>query len=62
MPTDYHHGVRVVEITNGARPIRTIETAIIGTVVTGEDADAAYFPVNRPVLITDVVLPFCFAA
>lgn len=54
MPTDYHHGVRVIEITNGARPIRTITTAVIGFVATAEDADAATFPLNRPVLITDV--------
>lgn len=54
MPTDYHHGVRVVEITDGARPIRTIETAIIGFVATGADADAATFPLNRPVLVTDI--------
>lgn len=55
MPTDYHHGVRVIEITNGARPIRTITTAVIGFVATGNDADPTAFPLNRPVLITDVV-------
>lgn len=54
MATDYHHGVRVIEITNGARPIRTITTAVIGFVATADDADAATFPLNRPVLITDV--------
>lgn len=54
MPTDYHHGVRVVEITNGARPIRTIETAVIGFVATGNDADPDYFPLDRPKLVTDV--------
>ncbi|WP_372395143.1 phage tail sheath protein (plasmid) [Azospirillum sp. HJ39] len=54
MATDYHHGVRVIEITNGARPIRTITTAVVGFVATADDADAATFPLNRPVLITDV--------
>lgn len=54
MTTDYHHGVRVIEITEGARPIRTIETAVVGFVATATDADAAAFPLNRPVLITDV--------
>lgn len=54
MPTDYHHGVRVVELSDGRRPIRTIETAIIGLVATAADADAAFFPLNTPVLITDV--------
>ncbi|WP_395459834.1 phage tail sheath protein (plasmid) [Azospirillum melinis] len=54
MPTDYHHGVRVIEITNGARPIRTITTAVVGFVATADDADASTFPLDRPVLITDV--------
>lgn len=50
----YHHGVRVVEITEGTRPIRTIATAIIGLVAIAADADAATFPLNTPVLVTDV--------
>lgn len=54
MPTDYHHGVRVFEITDGVRPIRTIESGVIGAVVTGPGADAATFPLNRPVLSTDI--------
>ena len=52
MPSDYHHGVRVVEINEGTRPIRTIETAIPGIVCTAEDADATVFPLNKPVLLT----------
>jgi len=55
MATDYHHGVRVVEINEGSRPIRTVATAVIGLVCTAEDADAAAFPLNKPVLITDVL-------
>ena len=51
---DYHHGVRVVEISEGARPIRTIATAIIGLVATATDADEEMFPLNRPVLLTNV--------
>ncbi|MBB4268108.1 phage tail sheath protein [Roseospira visakhapatnamensis] len=54
MATDYHHGVRVVELTDVVRPIRTVETAVIGLVATAADADAATFPENRPALITDV--------
>ena len=50
----YHHGVRVVEITGGSRPIRTISTAIIGLVATASDADASAFPLNTPVLVTNV--------
>lgn len=39
--TDYHHGVRVLEINEGTRPIRTIQTAIIGLVGTAPDAETA---------------------
>lgn len=51
---DYLHGVRVLEISEDTRPIRTIPTAVIGMVCTGSDADAAFFPLNTPVLITNV--------
>jgi hypothetical protein len=54
MPTDYHHGVRVLEINEGTRTIHTISTAVIGLVAIAEDADAAFFPEDTPVLITDV--------
>lgn len=54
MATDYHHGVRVIEVSDGTRPIRTIETAVVGFVATAEDADATAFPLDRPVLVTDV--------
>jgi phage tail sheath protein FI len=54
MATDYHHGVRVLEVTDGGRTITTISTAVIGLVATGEDADQAMFPINTPVLVTDV--------
>ena len=54
MPTDYHHGVRVTEISDGVRTIRTVSTAIIGMVCTAPDADETAFPLNEPVLITNV--------
>lgn len=54
MPSDYHHGVRVFELSEGRRPIRTIETAVIGLVATAADADAAAFPLNTATLVTDV--------
>lgn len=54
MPTSYHHGVRVLEINEGTRPIRTVSTAIIGIVCTATDADADFFPLNKPVLVTNV--------
>ncbi|UJD78915.1 phage tail sheath protein [Serratia rubidaea] len=52
---DYHHGVRVLEINEGTRVISTVSTAVIGMVCTAEDADASVFPLNQPVLITDVL-------
>lgn len=52
--TDYHHGVKVLEINEGTRPIRTVSTAVIGLVATASDADAQFFPENTPVLITNV--------
>ena len=54
MANDYHHGVRVIEINEGSRSIRTVSTAVIGIVCTGDDADATHFPLNTPVLITNV--------
>jgi phage tail sheath protein FI len=53
---DYHHGVRVVEINDGTRVISTVSTAIVGMVCTAEDADASVFPLDTPVLITDVLV------
>ncbi|CFQ68697.1 phage tail sheath monomer [Yersinia similis] len=53
--SDYHHGARVIEINDGTRVISTVSTAIIGMVCTSDDADAATFPLNTPVLITNVL-------
>ncbi|NRO98128.1 phage tail protein [Paraburkholderia sp. NMBU_R16] len=55
MPQDYHHGVRVLEINEGTRPIRTVSTAVVGLICTGEDADTSAFPLDTPVLLTNVV-------
>lgn len=55
MADSYHHGVRVVEINEGTRPIRTVSTAVVGMVCTSSDADPTIFPYNRPVLLTDVL-------
>ena len=55
MADDYHHGVRVTEINEGTRTISTVSTAIVGMVCTADDADAAIFPLNTPVLLTDVL-------
>lgn len=50
----YHHGVRVVETDDGTRPIRTVSTAVVGFVATAEDADPLTFPLNTPVLATNI--------
>lgn len=52
--SDYHHGVRVIEIDGGTRPIRTVATSIIGLVATANDADEEMFPLDRPVLVTNI--------
>ena len=55
MATDsYHHGVRVHELNEGTRPIRTVSTAVIGLIATGSDADATAFPLDKTVLITNI--------
>lgn len=51
---DFLHGVRVIEETTGVRPIRTIATAVIGIVATADDANADMFPLDEPVLLTNV--------
>ncbi len=51
MPEQFLHGVEVVEIDNGPRPIRTVKSSIVGIVGTAPDADATAFPLNTPVLV-----------
>lgn len=49
----FHHGIRVVEVNEGIRPIRTAATSIIGIIATAQDADEEAFPLNTPVLLTN---------
>ena len=42
----YHHGARVIEVSEGARPIRTANSAVIGVVITAPKG-----PINTPTLI-----------
>ncbi len=51
MPEQFLHGVEVVEIDNGPRPIRTVRSSVIGVIGTAPDADPEKFPFNHPVLI-----------
>ena len=43
-----HHGIRVIEINDGTRPISTIATAVLGLVATADDADETAFPPSTP--------------
>lgn len=54
MATDYHHGARTIEINEGSRLPTTVSSAVIGAVCTANDADPAVFPLNTPVLLTDI--------
>lgn len=47
----YLHGVEVLEIDSGPRPIQTIRTSVIGLCGTAPDADADAFPLNTPVMV-----------
>lgn len=51
MPEQFLHGVEVVEIDAGPRPIQTVRSAVIGIIGTAPRADADAFPLNTPVLI-----------
>jgi len=53
MATAFHHGITVTESKTTSRLIATIATACIGLVVTAPAADAAAFPLDRPVLIDE---------
>ena len=50
----YHHGVRVSEVNTGTTTLRIVSTAVIGLVATGPDADPLKFPLDKPVLFTNV--------
>lgn len=45
------HGVEVLDIDGGARPIQTVRSSVIGLVGTAPSADPVAFPLNTPVLI-----------
>jgi len=50
----YYHGIKVTEINEGARAITAVASSVIGLVAIAADADAEAFPLNEPVLISDV--------
>lgn len=50
--TTFLHGVEVLELDTGIRPIRTVRSAVIGLVGTAPDADFNKWPANTPVMVT----------
>ncbi|TSE33407.1 phage tail sheath subtilisin-like domain-containing protein [Tepidimonas taiwanensis] len=52
MSEAFHHGVEVVEIDNGVRPIQTARSSVIGIVGTAPAASDASVPLNTPILLT----------
>ncbi|MGB1035531.1 MAG: phage tail sheath subtilisin-like domain-containing protein, partial [Primorskyibacter sp.] len=51
MPQQFLHGVEVIQVDDGIRPIRIVKSSVIGIVGTAPDAVAADFPLNTPILI-----------
>lgn len=51
MTTTFLHGVEVLQIDSGVRPIQTVRSSVIGVIGTAPDASATDFPLNTPVLI-----------
>ncbi len=51
MTEQFLHGVNVIEVTSGARSVRTAKSSVIGVIGTAPDADGQKFPLNKPVLI-----------
>lgn len=48
------HGVKIIEVSAGATTLAVAATAIWGIVATAAQADAEVFPLNKPVLVTDI--------
>lgn len=51
MAASFLHGVEMLELDTGIRPIKTVRSSVIGLIGTAPDADAIAFPLNTPVLI-----------
>ena len=55
MADSFLHGVQILEVTSGARPIATVSSSVIGVIGTAPLADVLAFPLNTPVLVTNRV-------
>lgn len=52
MSEQFLHGVQVVEILDGSRPIQTVRSSVVGIIGTAPEADATKFPLNTPIALT----------
>lgn len=52
MALDFLHGIEVIEVSDGIRPIQTVKSSVIGLIGTAPDADEDIFPLDTPVLIS----------
>jgi len=50
----FKHGITLTEVTDGVRTLTAVSTSVIGLIAIAEDADANVFPLDTPVLITDI--------
>ncbi len=50
----HHHGLRFATVSTARAAFRVVATSVIGLVAVASDADAAVFPLNEPVVITDL--------
>ena len=52
MPEQFLHGIEIVRIDDGVRPIETVKSSVIGLVGTAPEANDERFPLDTPVLVT----------
>ncbi|WP_372069786.1 phage tail sheath subtilisin-like domain-containing protein (plasmid) [Tistrella mobilis] len=53
MATTFLHGVEVLEVDDGIRPIQTVRSSVIGLAGTAPTAEAESWPLNTPILVTN---------
>lgn len=51
MTIQYLHGLETLELADGARPVETVKSSVIGLVGTAPNADPDMFPLNTPVAL-----------
>ncbi len=51
MTEQFLHGVNVIEVTSGAKTVRTAKSSVIGVIGTAPEAEVERFPLNKPMLI-----------